>query len=360
LNQGEKPSVLSAILKYHNTEGARQVLNDAMDVHGGRAVCDGPGNYLQNLYRAVPVAITVEGANILTRSMIIFGQGAMRCHPYVLKEMRATATISNAVRTVLLGLTGARFTSAPDVEDVGYYYRQLTRMSAAFAFGADVGMLTLGGELKRKERLSARYGDVLSHLYMASAVLKRHHDNGSPKADLPFVKWALEDSLHTMQASLMSISENFPSSIIGRVLRAIVFPLGRPYNANNDQLDHQVARLLMAPSESRDRLTAGSFVNRDQNDPVGLLEISLGVAEQVAPIKVAVAKSTRWPFAGAAGDAAIAAAIDSGDVNELDGAKLREHLKLIADVIRVDEFPANSNGVPDRRYVAQDSPGGVA
>jgi len=376
LNQGEKPSVLSAILKYHNTEAARQAINDAMDIHGGRAVCDGPSNYLQSLYRALPVAITVEGANILTRSMIIFGQGAIRCHPYVLKEMYATAnldrqagleqfddtlfrhigfTISNAVRTAVLGLTGARFTHAPDAGSLTYYYRQLSRMSAAFAFLADVAMLTLGGSLKRKERLSARFGDVLSHLYMASAVLKQHHDNGSPDADLPFVKWALKDSLNTMQVSLISIAENFPSRFMGRVLKLLVFPLGRPYTVNDDNLDHDVARLLMAPSESRDRLTAGVFVHRDDSDPVGLLEIALGSSQQVMPIKVAVAKSTRWSFIGAAGDAAITAAIETGDVNELDGAKLKEHLKLVERVIKVDAFPPGSRGVPDRRPIVQES-----
>ncbi len=376
LNLGEKPSVLSAILKYHNTEGARRVLNDAMDIHGGRGVCDGPSNYLQNLYRALPVAITVEGANILTRSMIIFGQGAIRCHPYVLEEMQAVAdpdkqaglvrfddaifrhigfTISNAIRTVVLGLTGARFTRTPDAGGLERYYRQLSRMSAAFAFLADIAMLTLGGALKRKERLSARFGDVLSHLYMASAVLKQHHDNGSPDADLPFVRWALDDSLHVIQESLISISENFQPRLVGRVLKVMVFPFGRPHKANKDWLDHAIARLLMEPSESRDRLTAGSFVNHDESDPVGLLEITLCSSQQVAPIKAAVVKATRRSLIGAAGDAAITAAIESGDIVELDGAKLREHLKRVARVIQVDEFPANSHLVSDRHPTSHEA-----
>ncbi|HEY1991280.1 MAG TPA: acyl-CoA dehydrogenase, partial [Gammaproteobacteria bacterium] len=210
LDRGEKPSVLSAILKYHCTEGMRQVLGDAMDVHGGRGVMMGPRNYLARGYQAVPVSITVEGANILTRSMIIFGQGAIRAHPYLLKEMEAASsedhakatvefdkalfahigfTISNAARSLWLGLTSALFTPAPVTGPTARYYRQLSRMSAAFTFTADVGLLMLGGEMKRKEKLSARYGDMLSHLYLASASLKQYEDQGRPEADLPLVEW---------------------------------------------------------------------------------------------------------------------------------------------------------------------------
>ena len=229
-------------------------------------------------------------------------------------------------------------------------------MSAAFAFLADIAMLMLGGALKRKERLSARFGDVLSHLYMASAALKQQYDNGNPKADLPFVQWAVEDSLYVMQESLISITENYPSRVLGRILKMMVFPWGRPYRARRDRLDHSVAQLLMEPSDARDRLTAGSFVSRDEDDPVGLLELALGSSQQVAPIRAAVAKSTRRPLVGAAGEAAISAAIESGDIVELDGAKLREHLKRVARIIQVDEFPASSHLVTETRPTATDSP----
>ncbi len=364
LQAGEKPSVLSAILKYHNTEGMRQVINDAMDVHGGKGVCRGPGNYLQGIYSALPVAITVEGANILTRSMIIFGQGAIRCHPYVLEEMRATAdpdaaaglrkfddtlfrhmgfTISNAARALVLGLTGARIGTAPLDPDLQGYYRQLSRMSAAFAFVADTAMLTLGGQLKRKERLSARLGDVLSHLYLASAALKRHHDNGSPSADLPLVSWAVEDSLRTIQESLIGILENFPSRILGRTLKFLIFPLGRAYRTGRDRLDHEVAGLLMEPSKTRDRLASGCFFDRVEDDPVGLLEIALANAEDVAPIKTAAVRAAGRPLVGVGGDAAIADAIESGAINEFDGAKLRDYLRVVGNVIRVDEFPPEAH-----------------
>ena len=375
LQLGEKPSVLSAILKYHNTEGMRQVINSAMDIHGGRAICRGPWNYLQSMYRALPVAITVEGANILTRSMIIFGQGAIRCHPYVLEEMRATAdsdtsaglrsfdatlfrhigfTISNAVRAFVLGLTGARVARVPGDPELRGYYRQLSRMSAAFAFVADVAMLTLGGKLKRKERLSARLGDVLSHLYLASAVLKQHHDNGSPSADLPLVRWGVEDSLRTMQESLIGILENFPSPVVGRALKFLVFPFGRTYKTASDRVDHEVAKLLLEPSETRDRLTSGCFVNREEDDPVGLLEIALSSAQDVAPIKAAAIKVARRPLVGAGGDAAITATIESGAINEFDGAKLRDYLRVVANVIRVDDFPPEAHTTAETRPAAHE------
>lgn len=361
LNQGEKPAVLSAILKYHNTEGMRQVINDAMDVHGGRGVCHGPHNYLQNTYRIVPVAITVEGANILTRSMIIFGQGAIRCHPFVLQEMSAAAdpdesaavirfdkvlfrhlrfTIANALRAFVLGLTAARVARSPRVRALGKYYRQLSRMSAAFAFIADVALLKLGGELKRRERLSARFGDVLSHLYMASAVLKRFEDDGAHEADLPFAEWALQDSLHMAQQQLEAILDNFPSRVLGSLLKFTVFPLGRAYRAPDDRLSHRVAALLLEPSESRNRLTSGTFVSSDESDPVALLNKTLERVNEIEPIERKASRycggdARLWAHASSIQDA-----VDAGVINELEGAKLREYRQLLTDVIRVDEFAA--------------------
>ncbi|WP_406672544.1 acyl-CoA dehydrogenase, partial [Natronospira sp.] len=217
LDLGEKPSVLSAILKYHCTEGMRQVVGDAMDIHGGKGVMMGPGNYLARTYQSIPISITVEGANILTRSLMIFGQGAIRCHPYLLKEMECVGmedeeqavrkfdralfshvgfTISNAVRAFVTGLTRGLFIRTPEAGEVSRYYRQFSRMSAAFAFSADVTLLLLGGELKRKERLSARFGDVLSHLYMGSSMLKQFEDQGRPASDLPMLHWACQESLY--------------------------------------------------------------------------------------------------------------------------------------------------------------------
>ncbi|HWN30741.1 MAG TPA: acyl-CoA dehydrogenase, partial [Burkholderiales bacterium] len=286
---GEKPSVISAIVKYHITERGRQVINDAMDVHGGKGICMGPGNYLARAYQQLPVGITVEGANILTRSMIIFGQGAIRCHPYVLKEIASANeaddekalrefdaalfghmrfTLSNAARTLFLGLTGARLARAPVAADTARYYRQLTRLSSAFALLADVAMLVLGGALKRKEKLSARLGDVLSLLYLSSAVLKRYEDEGRQRADLPLLHWSLQDALWRMQGALDGILENFPSRVMAWLLRRAVFPLGRTFSPPSDELGRQVSSLLLAPSATRDRLTAGIYVPVNEADPV--------------------------------------------------------------------------------------------
>ena len=361
LNAGEKPAVLSAILKYHNTEGMRQVLNDALDIHGGRGVCDGPHNYLQNAYRTVPVAITVEGANILTRSMIIFGQGAIRCHPYMLDEMSAAAdpdkkaalaqfdeivfrhighTISNGVRAFVHGLTGARMARVPRNISLRGHYRQISRMSAAFAFVADVALLTLGGELKRRESISARFGDILSHLYMASAVLKRIEDDGAHDGDMPFANWAVQDSLFIVQNRMEAILQNFPSRVLGRMLNVVVFPLGRPYRAPSDKVTHQIAGALLVPSATRSRLTSGVYVGQKDDDLVGLLETALARLPDAESIEHRLAEHVAGDLNVANRTDALQAAMDSGVINEVDGAKLRDYWQLLAEVIRVDEFPA--------------------
>jgi acyl-CoA dehydrogenase len=301
---GEKPSVVSAIVKYHLTERARQVINDAMDVHGGKGICMGPNNYLGRAYQQIPVGITVEGANILTRSLIIFGQGAIRCHPYVLKEIHAandsdsaralkefdqalighiSFSFSNGLRCLLYGLTGASLASAPNnasVEIAGYY-RQLTRFSTAFSLVADVSMLILGGSLKRKEKLSARLGDILSMLYLCSATLKRFEDDGRPASDLPLLHWSIQDALYRMQLAFIGLLDNFPVRIAAWKLRFLVFPLGKSFSPPSDELGHEVVKVMMAPGEARDRLTAGIYVPTSANEPLGVLELALQCAEEI-------------------------------------------------------------------------------
>ncbi|NGP52308.1 acyl-CoA dehydrogenase [Thioalkalivibrio sp. XN8] len=353
---GGKPSVLSAILKYNNTEGMRQAINDAMDVHAGRAVCLGPKNYLAQTYQTVPVAITVEGANILTRSMIIFGQGAIRCHPYVLKEMLAAAdtdetaglkafdeaffahagfTISNLVRSFVLAVTGARFVKAPDLGPTAPYARKLTRMSASFALLADVAMLTLGGDLKRREKLSGRFADILSHLYMASAVLKRFEDDGRPAADLPIVRWALDDSLAIIEERLDGILRNFPVKGVGGFLRPFVLPLGRRFRPASDRLGHEVAKLLLSPSETRDRLTAGMFYELNADDPLGLMELALQKVIAAEPIERKLGTSVT----AANLERVLAKGLAEGLINELEAEEMREAMALTAEAIAVDDFP---------------------
>jgi len=310
VDMGEKPSVISAIVKYNMTEWMRILINDGMDIHGGSGICLGPRNVLGRAYQTLPVSITVEGANILTRSLIIFGQGAIRCHPYVLKEMEAANetnehkavvdfdralfghigfALSNAARALFLGLTKAKFVKAPVNNQASYYYRQLTRFSSAFAIVADVSMLILGGELKRKEKLSGRLADVLSHMYLTSATLKRFEDQGQPAEDLPLLRWACENSLREMQQSLDRFLINFPNRIAARLLRSLVFPLGKSYTGPTDALGKKAASILLNRSDTRDRLTKGIYVPKDyasnSNDPVGRLEYALRCIITAEPVE---------------------------------------------------------------------------
>lgn len=281
IDAGEKPAVASAIVKYHTTEMARKVACDSMDIHGGKAICLGPNNYVGRVYESIPIAITVEGANILTRNMIIYGQGAMRCHPYVFKELEAAQladakqslkafdkavikhigfTVSNMVRSLFLALTGAQFVKAP-AGKTKEYFQHITRLSSSFALLSDFSMLSMGGSLKRKESISARLGDILSYLYLMSAVLKQFHDQGQDHDDLPIVRYACEYCLYETQERFDEILRNYPNKWLGYALRGLIFPLGKRFSKPKDRLNHRIAQLLMAPSETRLRLASGAFIS---------------------------------------------------------------------------------------------------
>ncbi len=306
VDQGGKPAVISALAKYHCTERMRRLINDAMDVFGGTAICLGPRNLLGRVYEAIPISITVEGANILTRSLIIFGQGIIRCHPYLLREMQAIQNpnrteglcefdtaffahlghaTSNAVRALVLGLTGGRLAQPPMQGAARHYARHIERMSAALAFVADVTLGVLGGELKRREALSARLGDVLAQLYFASAAIRRFEDQGAKVDDAPLLQWVCEDALFTAQQRLDAFFRNFPQHPIARIMRLVVFPIGRPFAAPSDRLVHRLASLLLTPSATRDRLTAGIFISEDVNDPLGRIEHALAAAIRASTIE---------------------------------------------------------------------------
>ena len=306
LNNGEKPAVASAILKYHNTEMARTVANDAMDVHGGKAIMLGPKNYLARNYESVPIAITVEGANILTRNLIIFGQGAVRCHPYVRAEMDAVRdpdpaqglakfdellfkhigyALSNAVRSFFMALTLALFTDVPALGVPRRFYQQINRFSASFALAADAAMLTMGGELKRKELLSARLGDVLSYLYLASMVLKHYRDQGEPAADLPLVEWCCRTLLYRTQEQLHGLLRNLPNRFVAALLRFAIFPRGRTYSAPSDALGQEITELVINPTDTRRRLADCAYITVEPGNPIGLLQEALEMAETVKPLE---------------------------------------------------------------------------
>ncbi len=362
---GEKPSVVSAIVKYHLTERARQVINDAMDVHGGKGICMGPGNYLARGYQQMPIAITVEGANILTRSMIIFGQGAIRGHPYVLKEIAATResdpqkalrdfdaaffghaafAVSNKARALWLGLTRARFVRVPGDAHTRRYYRQLTRFSSAFALTADVAMLALGGALKRRERLSARLGDILSQLYLASSALKRYEDQGRPEDDLPLLHWAMQDALHKIEEAFFGLFENLPNRFIAWLLRGAIFPLivpnGREFSPPRDELGRQVVDLLLVPNPARERLAAGIFAPQDENDPVGVLEAALRAAIMAENVeaKIRAAHKTGAIAGRFAGELA-GQALEKGVISRVEAEILERAGRLRRKAIMVDDFP---------------------
>ena len=360
---GEKPSVISAIIKYHLTERGRQVINDAMDVHGGKGICMGPSNYLGRTYQQIPVSITVEGANILTRSLIIFGQGAIRCHPYILKEIDAANnsddtralqefdqaltghlafSFNNGFRCLLYGLSGGALAKGPNVsfsEEMAGYYRQLTRFSTAFALAADVSLLILGGSLKRKEKLSARLGDILSMLYLCSATLKRFEDDERPDSDLPLLQWSIQDALYQMQLAFYGLLDNFPNRIMAWKLRLLIFPLGRAFSPPSDDLGHKVVKVLMTPGEARDRLTKNIYIPDSDNEPLGVLEQALQCAEKCKEANSKIRTAVKAGRVTAQGNEKISEALEQGIITDTEAKSLHEMVSLRRSVIMVDDFP---------------------
>ncbi|MGQ4276199.1 acyl-CoA dehydrogenase [Pseudidiomarina sp. E22-M8] len=361
LCEGKSPSVITAMTKYHMTEMGRQVIEAAMDVHAGKGIQLGPKNYLGHGYMATPVSITVEGANILTRNLMIFGQGATRCHPYVLKEMDAAANpdeeqglrefdelllkhigfaASNLFGSFWMGLTGARFNASPISGPTARYYQQLTRMSRALALTADVAMLVLGGDLKRKEMLSARLGDVLSHLYMASAVLKRYEDDGRQKGDLVYVEYALQHHLHAIGEAFNGFFANFPNRIIAWSLRVATFPFGIRYQAPQDQVMQAIADSMMEPGVTRDRHTFLCYWKDDPNDMTGHMELAFTAMKAHEAIYKRLQKAEKRGEIppDLAGDELIKVA-RKADLLSADEAKsMKKVEKLRIAAIAVDQF----------------------
>jgi acyl-CoA dehydrogenase len=361
IDGGEKPSVPSAMLKYHATELGRTIANDAMDVHGGKGICLGPKNYLGRGYQIVPVAITVEGANILTRSLIIFGQGAVRCHPFVLREMNAARNpdreagiaefdralmghvgfaISNAARSLIMAITLARFTKVPRVGATARYFQHVNRYSASFALATDIAMLALGGYLKKKETLSARLGDVLSAMYLASMVLKHHENQGRPPEDLPLVEWACRSLLYQAQEQLHLFLRNFPNRLLAAFMRLLIFPRGLTYFPPSDRLGRDIVELIMNPTAARERLTRHIYKTPDANNPLGLLQEALilsAAAESLEKrIRVEGVKTGRVTALDLPGQ--IAEALELGILTGAEAALLRDYDAKVSNLINVDDF----------------------
>ncbi|WP_348748484.1 acyl-CoA dehydrogenase [Pseudomonas rhodesiae] len=362
VDQGEKPSVLSAILKYHLTERGRECIGHAMDVHGGKGIIMGPNNYLGRSWQGAPIFITVEGANILSRNLMIFGQGAIRCHPFVLKEMALAGredkdqalkefdsllmqhigfAVSNAASTLVLNLGIGHFEKAPGNRLSQGYFRALNRQAAAFALLADLSMMLLGGELKRRERLSARLGDVLSHMYLASAALKRYHDLDSPDHLQPLFAWAMEESLGESERALDELLSNFPNKVLGCLMRVIVFPFGRRHTGPSDALDAEVAAVIgrAKGDPTLEELLAGCYRPQSTEDPVGALQHAYDLLNASHPLQKKLHTALKsGQLKPAAGEHAIDAALNAGVLQAAEAQTLRYAEAARRKVIDVDDF----------------------
>lgn len=361
VSRGEKPSVISALMKYQTTEKMRRSVNDAMDIHGGRAICDGPMNYLQSAYQMVPVGITVEGANILTRTLITFAQGALRSHPYLYKEVQSAQdsdrrrgldafeeafnghiafSVSNVTGALFHNLTGGAFASAPpNAQMMSQWYRQLARASRSFAFVADITVAMLGGGLKTKQKITGRLADALSELYFLSAVLKRYDDDGRMAGDEQIVELAARNALYRFQEAMSGTIDNFPTAWVRPLLRVIVFPLGRRFKPASDQLGRAVARHVLEPGSARDRLTRDIFISKDVNDPTGLLEVTLEKVIAAEPVEKKLEKAIRDGVVRRYhGMDWFEDAVAKSVLTRAEADQLRDVERLVARVIAVDHF----------------------
>jgi len=363
VDQGLKPSVASAISKYHLTENARTTVNHALDIHAGKGVQNGPRNYLSPLYDSVPISITVEGANILTRNLIIFGQGSIRCHPYAFKELQIANiedtkealkaldsivyshigyTLHNAVNTFIRGLTRGIFIKTPAKKSahnsLARYYQHISRMSSAFAFTADVAMITLGGALKRKERLSARLGDIMSYLYMASAVIKYYEHHGELECDLPIAKWSLEYCLYHAQEAMYDFYHNLPNKALGKFLWRYCFIFGRSFKKPDDKLDHLVADTMQQDNKLRERFV--NYFDFSDDDQYAKLEQARNAIIQARPLQQRLKDaiktgsiSKRLPIKDQ-----IQQAVSQNYLSQEEAQLLLESETYRWDMIQVDEF----------------------
>jgi acyl-CoA dehydrogenase len=349
LNAGNHPAVISGIMKLQATERMRTAIDDAMDIHGGKAVIDGPQNYMGSLYRAVPVGITVEGANILTRNLIVFGQGAIRAHPYLLDEMNALGETDRAkgldafdkafwkhvghsfatlFRAFGRSWTFGAFAPAPDAGDATQFYRQLSRYSSAFALCADMALLTLGGALKRKEMLSARFGDILSELYLLSAALRRWEDEGRQTEDFAALEWCMATGFKTIENRFAEICANLPNRFVGALLKFVVQPFGTRVIGPSDRVVQRCAQLVIEPSAARERLTS-DLAHVDDDGGFARLEkaFQLVTGSDDVARKLRAARLHDWQEA-----------VKKGVITQSEGERFAAARAAVAKVVEVDDF----------------------
>jgi acyl-CoA dehydrogenase len=356
VNEHKKPSVASAIAKYFNTEFGRIVLNDAMDVHAGRAVVVGPRNYLSNHYQGIPISITVEGANIMSRNLLIFGQGSMACHPFVRKEFYAVAKedkaafreliwqhityfLHNFSKTVCTAWTGGRFISAP-ASPLKREYQRLARMSYAFAWLADLSLIYLGGDLKRKERLSARLADGMAYLYMAMAALRNCQQHQEHADQQVHATWAVSYCFYHAQKSLIEFCNNFPVRSIGFVIRMLAFPWGQSMRYPSDKLDHKLSRLMTENNDYRASIIKSMYLSGDASQPIDKMEHALQLILKHADLYKKVSDLKRYTFANL--KEKLAEKVLSGSITQQEMDTLVAMERARWDAMQVDEFTYES------------------
>lgn len=368
-----RPAVASAILKYHATEAGRQVAIDAMDIHGGKGVVEGPNNPVGGLYQGVPVGITVEGANIMTRSLMIFGQGAFLAHPYTLDEIRAAQNddadaagkllfkhlgniFNNAARSIFMGFTGGALSHAPQSGPDAKFYRQINRLAAAFSFTANITMLTLQAALMRKERTSALLGDALSNLYIASNVLRRWNLEGRKDSDKAFMQWAAAHCIHKAENALHEVIENHPNKLVGLLLKPMVFPFGRLTRKPGHDLDAKIAEALSKPGEARDNLTWNTYVPTTGSDYIARLEYTFKLAHQAHPHEVALFKAAKKGIVSQTEDYAkmVDEGLEKGVIDASTAALLRRMKDARDDIVQVDYFDKTLTGPAMHRVKSPD------
>lgn len=357
VDAGVKPSVASAIVKYHLTEEGRKVMNWAMDIHAGRAIIMGPSNYLARTYQGTPVAITVEGANIMTRNLLIFGQGVMRCHPYLrtiyeslmgkdgFNDFDAAImgnigySVQNRVRGVFHGFTAGAFAAGYSSSRYNSYYKSLTRLSSAYAFVGDASIAILNGSLKVRERLSARLGDVMSYLYMASGVLKYAKNRGEITDDELYVQWAIEYCLFSAQNALFDTLDNFPTRKIATVMKFILFPYGKPFKAPNDKLEHALTKELMADGNTRKEFKQYIPMQMNMSDVLGRMELTYQTVLSASPIKAKImraVKTKQLPKVSVLKN--MTKALELAVITQAEYEILEKAYDYVSQVIQVDEF----------------------
>ena len=359
IDRGKRPPVITAIAKYYFTEIYRKIINDGMDILGGAAISKGPRNLLAHSYMAAPISITVEGSNIMTRTLIHFGQGFIRCHPYVYREIEALKkndlrqfdlafwshvghVVTNLIRVFFLSITRGWVSVSNAMRKKRVHYRRLSWATASFALAADTSLLLLGGNIKRREKISGRFGDILSWLFLCTAVLHRYRNEGYRPEDEPFVDWTLEHGLHQIQKAFDGIYTNFAKGSIGWLFRIMIAFWSRinPFSTGpKDDLGHEISRRFLIPGSDRDRLTDGIYIPKDPSEALCRLENAMTVIDETTAYREIIKHAMRRGDLPK-GDilACLKQAVENGLIDGRQAVQLRQAEAIRYDAVQVDAY----------------------